>query len=668
MSAGAYVIGLLAVLAVAMSAAAVGRSGRLWLLPDWSGPPAVLVNAVVAMSFVVVLGEVLGTFGLFRRWPLAIVAVVCGAGALLWSRGRRPAGVERLRRPVSTPTAAGIIAAVCVALLVAEAIVALGTTAHTGIEFVDATTYHLPWAAHFAVTHHTNTLLHMTPGNGQVFYGVNDELVHGMGIALLGRDSLTLLLGPLAIAFAALAAWCLGSAYGRGAVAVCAISPIAGILGAYDSDALNDWASIWPFLAAVAVLVLAQRRPEPPGLGAVAVAGLGLGLAAGTKLDLLVPVGALAIAVVVITRQRRAVVAATLVGTALVTGGYWFARNLVTVGSPLPSLHLPGLTHVPMSRVDQLGFSVAHYLDQPSVLRHWFVPGLHAVFGPVWPGLLALAVAGFVAAMWRGNDPLVRLLGVIALVGLAAYVVTPTTAFGPPGRPVLFPENLRYAWPELLLALILLTVSRVGQRFPALLSVAFLGLLASILTERTAWIDSVDLDTIVITVAVALAVTRLLLLPQVRRVARPLGAVAAVAALIGAYPAQQYYLHSRYQTHELGERGYYAYMQHVTGGRIGVVQLPIYPLLGQTYSNRVVYVGQLLPNHAFEDFTSCLAFKHAIVAARLDYVAVRPAKQGQQVAANAWLAADPAASRIFHNWAASVFQIQPGFGTGPCPS
>ncbi len=51
-----------------------------------------------------------------------------------------------------------------------------------------------------------------------------------------------------------------------------------------------------------------------------------------------------------------------------------------------------------------------------------------------------------------GSDRTLRMLAIVALGSLAAYLVTPNSAIGPDGDPVGFTYNLRYAAPGLALA------------------------------------------------------------------------------------------------------------------------------------------------------------------------------------------------------------------------
>jgi hypothetical protein len=105
---------------------------------------------------------------------------------------------------------------------------------------------------------------------------------------------------------------------------------------------------------------------------------LAAGLAAGTKLSFLAPVVALWLGLIVITRGRRLSTALWFGLPAALTGGYWFVRNLIAVGNPIPYTSF-GPLHLPMpERTFELrpGFSVFHYATDTRVWSDWFFPGL----------------------------------------------------------------------------------------------------------------------------------------------------------------------------------------------------------------------------------------------------------------------------------------------------
>jgi hypothetical protein len=616
---------------------------------------------VGAYAWLVIWAELLGSVGWFSRWPLAIGTAL--AGLIAHAYGSPGPRVDSRRRlPPVTPIT--VIAALTLALIGAELLTAIGVTAHTGIVAVDALRYHLPLAAHFATTHTTTSLLEVDAGNGQTFYHLNDELLHGIGMSLVGRDSLSPLLSALSVTLCLLAAYCFGRVVDRGALAICSVAPLVGYLGSFSASAVNDWAALWPFLAAAAFVFRASREDGRIPTGVFAVSGLALGLAAGTKLNLLAPVVLLAIAAIWRGRPSLRGVGA-LVGGAVLTSIYWPARNLALVGSPVPSLRLPGLPHVPLSLVNRDGFSVAHYLTNRHVMTGWLEPGLRLVWSRAWPLMLVLVVAGIVAAAVRG-DRLQRLYSGVCVLGLGAYLVTPTTAFGPPGHPVLFAENIRYAWPALALALLLLATAPVVRRLSVPLALVFLAYLAELLRRPLAWGPLTPTRTAALGTALALVLIRLAFVGFVRRHVHAVVASLVIVASLAAYPAQRYYLDNRYRHGTTADLQLFAWAQRLHHTRIGVVQQPSYGLEGPTWDNTVVYVGQRLPHHAFEDYKSCNAFRRAVTAHRVAYVvASRPAGVRRSDAI-AWLQGAPGAQLVFSSAAAASFRVTPQLGSESC--
>jgi len=114
----------------------------------------------------------------------------------------------------------------------------------------------------------------------------------------------------------------------------------------------------------------------------------------------------------------------------------------LTSASPVTAL-----THIPYPEVAPYSFTVAHYLGNFHVIRHWFVPGLQAVWTDAWPVVAAFIGLGAIVAIVGDRVPARRMLGVVTALGFAAYLATPTSAIGPPGQPILFGANTRYALP-----------------------------------------------------------------------------------------------------------------------------------------------------------------------------------------------------------------------------
>ena len=132
----------------------------------------------------------------------------------------------------------------------------------------------------------------------------------------------------------------------------------------------------------------------------------------------------------------------------------------------MQGIRLPWVNAGPLPGPDQADINirephnVAHYLLPPDggVIRHHLVPGLHSSFGDLWPLVLAVVIGGFLLAIINGRTPVIRMLGVVALLSGIAYLFTPLTAAGPEGDPTAFTTNLRYASPAIGLGAMLLAV------------------------------------------------------------------------------------------------------------------------------------------------------------------------------------------------------------------
>ena len=96
--------------------------------------------------------------------------------------------------------------------------------------------------------------------------------------------------------------------------------------------------------------------------------------------------------------KRLRALAATLLA-ALAGGGYWYLRNLVHTGNPLPWFDHIGPISLPAPQQalgGREGHSVLGYLTDGSVWSEWLLPGLHGGLTILWPLIAALALAGFV--------------------------------------------------------------------------------------------------------------------------------------------------------------------------------------------------------------------------------------------------------------------------------
>lgn len=660
MSVGSYLAALSALIVVLGGVISCGTTLQRRLVPDWEGTVGATAVAVCSVTVLIVLAEVLGTAHALRRTPLVIAAAVIG-GLSWW--GRPP----KLPRPAPAPnphhgvSAVGAIAVICVAVVVAHLLVAIHTTGQTGVLFIDSLEYHLTFAAHFATTGATTGVIHVSPGDATSYYPLNDELLNGVGMVLFNRDTLSLLLTGVDFGLVLLAAHAFGAEFGRGTLAVCAITPVLAILGSLDASAPNDWASLWPMIAAAAFMVRMGRPGSSAGLRNFAMFGLALGLACGTKFDLLGPSLALALAALVVVRSRWLTQAGVTLGAAIIAGGYWYVRNAVAVGSPLPGVHIPGLPEIPMSVSKTQGFSVAHYLTNGAVWHHYLLPGLGMFFGAGWPAVIAVVVVGVVVAAGRGSPPVLRLLAGVTVIGIGLYLVTPTTALGPPGHPFIFWVNLRYAFPPISLGFLLAAVRTPVWRRPGVLAAVFAAVLGVVCFSDFDWAVA-GWRQPAVALAVSLIVVAALAHPVVRRHWRLIAGGVVAAVVIAGYPLQQRYLHDRYRSTATPQQALIARLARTSDIRVGVGGRQVqFPFEGPTFGNPVTYLGQQLPDHAFELFTSCRSWRAAVANGHYDIVVIENVR-GIPPNLYRWTVGDPAARLLFRNPFGSIFAVGPEFG------
>jgi len=677
LSASQYTIRFASVAVVGGALAFGAWRVRRRLLPHWWGAPARLVEAILALALVNLVLQLTGAVGLFRRGPAFVALVLAGllAGSLARARpGRRPA----VAAPPTAGLPSGLVAAGVGALLAGEWTPRVVEAFRSGMYDPDSLTYHLPFAARFAQIGWVTRLHFIAPDGPTTFQVGNSELVHGLGILLVGRDTLSPLFNVGWLALLLLAAWCIGRPRGLGPVTLTATALVMStslLSTTQPGSAMTDTSSAFFLLAAIAVLL--HARWETP---AVAVAALAAGMAVSTKLTTLAPVLVLSVGLVVAAPavRRRAVTAAWLVPL-VGAGSFWFLRNWARVGSPVPTLHLPLLPHPHIKLVEKYGFSVAHYATDVHVWRTNFLPGLKQAFGYGWFLVVGLAVAASVlAAAGRHRPSVERVVGLAGVAAAVGYIFTPTTAFGLAGRPILFVANLRYLTPALVIGLALLPlVPALGRRRVrwSLLG----GLLALLLvTQLRAGGDPPWLaghHPAAAAAAVGVLVVVALTAVAGRRQVSPramTGAVVVVAlgaAAIG-WAVQRDYLRSRYADGSRVQGAAYAWARTVGDQRIGFAGFfQQYPLYGTDLSNRVQYVGRRGPHGAFTELPSCPSWMRALDAGGYRYVVVAPAFQGdtQEPVQAGWTRHDPAAHEVLHSGLTSVFRLDGPADPNACP-
>jgi hypothetical protein len=645
---GSYLLGAaqLAVLAAGFGLAAYWLRARL--LPGWRGAPARLVEVIVAVALVTVVSEVLGTFGLLYAGALLVSAVLVALAARYVPTA---SGGGQTARGGELGLWAALVAIAVIAIVVFDWAVTTKHALDTGIFNFDSLWYHMPFSASIFQSHSTTGMDHVETVFVNWFYPQNSELLHAVGMLMTGRDTLSLFInfGWLAVAF--LAAYCVGRPYGRGIPAVIAAAILAGchtLVVREPGAAKNDLMAAALLLAGIAILIEAwNAQPEDRRAlygWPLAAAGLAAGLAAGTKVTVLALAGALSIAVLVLAPVgKRWKAAGWWFVPALIGGGYWYLRNLIVAGNPIPQVTKLGpitLPHPDRLQEGRPNFAITHYATDTGVWHHYFSPGLHSAFGALWPLVLVGAVAACLLAIFAGRDKLLRWLGGVALFGLVAYLFTPLGAAGAEGEPVGFAINVRFVIPALLAALVLVPLPRFLDApkrqwgLIAVLTVVYL------VTDRPdhALHDKARVFALAFVIVFVFVPTLVWLARRDGLPTRAMaGGVAALAvASIGlGYPVERHYLNHRFANVSaetsvpgMGLDKAYAWTRGIHDSRIGLVGTTAgfagYGFYGPDISNHVLYLGEKGPHGAYNAIPTCEAFRTAVNDAELDYLVTSP--------------------------------------------
>ena len=637
-----YAVGTASVLAVI---AVVGWSAvqvRRALLPAWTGPPARLAESIIGIAWIVAVGELLGAVRLLAPLPI-LGALVLGAGAIgLIARRRDRVDGHELRPTQPSPRAEIVVAAVAAAVVGAQWISHVAAAFHRGMTHPDTLWYHGPFTARFVQNERlfarSSTVLEGLATTTHSFWPLDSSLVHALAVLPYGGDFLSPLLNLGWAALALLSAWCIARRHGGGALAVLGAVVVLGlpaIAGTQPGQAANDVMSAGLCLAAVALLLEAEWRPVPVGL-----AGVAAGLALGTKLTMAIPVVALTIGVVVQAVRLHAPRVAVAWCTALgLSGSYWFVRNWIVVGNPVPwwSIHL-GPIHFDAAFHE--GDPIGQYLFNGSVWHRYFMSGV------TW-------------GIARSRSFMLRLAAVAALLGGLGYLVTPKN--GELGGAV-FVLTIRFLALTYFIGLALLAVALQDAR-PLLRRLVCAGLLVLVAVNAVAaqheGLPAWPREGIVFGAIAAALVLVAVLLPRTRRAVVAITLLACVAAgpLVRAH-----YLDNRYEHAGLDLDYIDAVLHDTRHERIAVIRSEqLYPMFGDDLSNEVTKVGS-------PPVGDCRGWRGVLADGGFTYVVVGPgAAFGIEGAPDpSWLTDDGTARVVVTDGTSALYRIDGTLDPAAC--
>ena len=667
----------------AVIASLVGPAGwaavetRRWLLGSWRGAWARLAESILAATCVLAAAEGLGTAAVLTRAGLVVFGTGLAVAALVVRRRPRRPGLIRAQPTIGVDRWAGAGAVVAVGAVSAQWVAWTAQAYRHGMTAYDALFYHSPMAARFAQTHDLTRLHSIVPGEAVTFFPATTEAWHALGMVAFRADLASPALNLVAFGVALLAAWCVGQRLGGGPVAVAGVALVSAmpyIAVSQPGSSFNDAAALAALLASLALLT---RAADEPGAGLVGA--LAAGLAVGIKLSFVAPAVLVVLACAwLLPRARRLPTVAGWVAVMTVAGGYWYVRNLLRIGDPVPGVGF-GLP-APALPVDvRYGARLLTSLDVSAHgWRTLYAPGLRDYFGGAWPAMVAVVLVALALAATGSRWH--RVVGAALAVGLLAYAATPVS-----GDPNFFRFNLRYTLGlQGLAVLIIATHPRARGRWTQRALV--LGALAAIAASWPVgsrdpfafggWPagDGLRLSAVTVAVAVLGLGAAAWAVWRVRRGwAGGLAAagVALLAVVVAGRGIDDRYARARFRALPGDLGAAWAWAQGVSGARIGVVGLyQQYPFYGARLDNYVQYVGVSTPHDGLARAPSCVTWRTAVDRGRYRYVVTsrdgifpplgEPPEAG-------WTRSDPAARQILHVGATAVFLLSGPLNPSGCP-
>lgn len=473
------------------------RRVRRRLVPSWRGPEAVLADSLLAVSLVTFVSNVLGAVGLFASWPLAIGMTTAAAGLWRWgipATAQRPgddqdvSGADILAAKGDHQIGSWVRYAVGAAVGVVAALwwSQLVQIHRHGIFDWDSLWYHLPMAATFVQTGHFIPL-HLYDADIIVStYPAGADVFHAIGILAFGSNVASPLLNTAWAALFVLAAYVFGRRFGVGHVGTLLALTVLAFPMVVRFEAVSALAEMMALACLAAALAFAVApttsragaAESAPDSGPIILGGLATGLMASTKLAMLGPAVVLFAGLIAMHARRnrrftRSVLIPVTVATAS-TGAFWYLRNLIVFGNPVPALHV-GIGPFVLPSVEQSGdFGAMLPTLVSGFSNNMTVPAMTMTFGPLWFAFPIVSVVVVAVAVWQRAH---RETIIIATIGLAMFVLgllTPQYTFD--GEYLNLVANGRYLLAGLVTTLfgLIALVCKQPRHHPQMITVSFI--------------------------------------------------------------------------------------------------------------------------------------------------------------------------------------------------
>ena len=629
--------------------ASVSWGARCWqwrFLPEWVGPERLIARVVAGLTVCLTVSYVTGLVGLFTL--VVVVPLLLASGPIAQWRWKASApDVEQAELPPAWVTA---VAGATLALGLTGWMLPINQAMNTGMAGTDTLWYHMPYALDFFQSGSLLKIFYAEPLFETYFYPLGGSVFHALGMVFFHRDFLSPFVNLAWLGLALLAGAAIGRSRGVAAAATLGVAAVMftnAIVSSSAAGAMVDTPATFFLLAAIAI-----HLRDPDGRAATLLTAAAIGMGLSVKLTIAIPVAAFT-AVVLLrpgTETRLRTAGAWFGGLAL-TSSFWFVRNLIATGSPLPLLNLPLFSQPSVAGVETSNMrSIADIASTHTLLKA--VPrGWESRLGPFWPVLVFGALAALIVLVVSPKAKGARGAAIVGLAAFIGYFFTPGTAAGPPGGPIRgYAWDTRFLAPGIAVGLALLPVALARfapkWRHFTVIPMAALAVAVSLTSNiwSLRWNDATSLSLLVpslppakrfmhidtlgplIASTILVGVAILVWLGWRRVPTRRLNIawlITAIVAIIGGWIVGNSYMSAR-------AFGYRAQVPTRGDLRVGIVGTAgvfnQYLMSGNTLGNQFFYIGVSGPHGSFRTISTCVGVRKAINRAHLDYVIAAPTR------------------------------------------